>query len=60
MAQITAVTPVAKMVGTNRVVQGQGIVYPLGDAALDADDEKAMRRGIVQQALAALTAEAGS
>ncbi len=60
MAQITAVTPVAKMVGTNRVVQGQGIVYPLGDAALGADDEKALRRGIVQQALAALTAEAGS
>ena len=60
MAQVTAVTPVAKMVGTNRVVQGQGIVYPLGDAALDADDEKALRRGIVQQALAALTAEAGS
>ena len=57
MAQVTAVTPVAKMVGSNRVVQGKGIVYPLGDAELDAEEEKDLRRGIVREALAALGRE---
>ena len=39
------------------MVQGKGIVYPLGDAALDVDDEKALRKSIVRQALTALTTE---
>ncbi len=54
---MTAVTPVARMVGSNRVVQGKGIVYPLGDAEISNDDEKALRRDIVQQALDALSSE---
>ncbi len=57
MAQVTAVTPVAKMVGANRVVQGKGIVYPLGDAALGPEEEKDLRRSIVRQALEALKNE---
>ena len=57
MAQVTAVTPVAKMVGSNRVVQGKGIVYPLGDAELDPEEEKDLRRSIVRQALEALRTE---
>ncbi len=58
MAQVTAVTPVARMVGSNRVVQGKGIVYPLGDAGLDPEEEKDLRRSIVKQALEALRSEA--
>ena len=50
-------TPVAKMVGANRVIQGRGIVYPLGDAALDPEEEKDLRRSIVRQALEALRTE---
>ncbi len=57
MAQVTAVTPVAKMVGSNRVIQGKGIVYPLGDAELDSEEEKDLRRSIVRQALEALKTE---
>ena len=57
MAQVTAVTPVAKMVGSNRVIQGKGIVYPLGDAELDSEEEKDLRRSIVRQALEALRTE---
>lgn len=57
MAQVTAVTPVAKMVGSNRVIQGKGIVYPLGDAELGAEEEKDLRRSIVRQALEALKTE---
>ena len=42
------------MVGSNRVVQGTGIVHVTGDAKLPPADEKELRRKIVQQALQAL------
>ncbi len=57
VAQVTAMTPVAKAVGSNRIVQAKGIVYPLGDAELPAGEEKELRRRIVQQALDALATE---
>ena len=57
MAQVTAMTPVAKAVGSNRIVQARGIVYPLGDPDLPANAEKDLRRRIVQQALDALATE---
>ena len=52
--QITSALPIAKMVGSNRVVLGTGIVHVTGDAKLSANDEKALRRKLVQQALDAL------
>ncbi len=57
MAQVTDMTPVAKDLGSNRIVQARGIVYPLGDAELTANEEKDLRRRIVQQALDALATE---
>ncbi len=48
---------VAEAVGSNRIVRGQGIVCPLGDAELPAGEEKELRRRIVQQALEALATE---
>jgi len=42
------------MVGSNRVVLGTGIVHVTGDAKLPPDDEKQLRRKLVQQALDAL------
>ena len=57
VAQVTAMTPVAKAVGSNRIVQARGIVYPLGDPELPANEEKDLRRRIVQQALDALATE---
>ena len=50
--------PVAKMVGSNRVVQGQGIVHVLGNANLPPEEEKELRRKTVLQALEALKSEA--
>src|SRR5207249_1652412 len=47
-------TPVAVMVGANRIVPAAGIIHPLGSADLSPDDEKALRRRIVEQALQAL------
>ena len=47
-------TPVALMVGSNRVIPGAGIVHPVGNADLDPKEEKALRRAIVERALEAL------
>ncbi len=59
MCQVTSVVPIAKMVGSNRIVQGHGIVHVLGDADLPADEEKELRRKIVREALETLEKEAG-
>ncbi len=44
------------MVGSNRVVLGNGIVHVVGDSRLPPEDEKALRRRLVQNALLALQA----
>ena len=50
-------TPVAVMVGANRVVPAAGIIHPLGSTELSPEDEHALRRRIVERALAALRTE---
>ncbi len=57
MVQVTSVMPVAKMVGSNRVVQGCGIVHVLGDPNLPPDEEKALRQEVLLKAFAALESE---
>jgi glycine reductase len=59
VAQVTSVVPVAKMVGSNRVVQGHGIVHPLGNPDLPPEEEKQLRERILRQALEVLAKEAG-
>jgi glycine reductase complex component B subunit gamma len=54
--QITSAMPIAKMVGSNRLVLGNGIVHVVGDAKLSAEQEKDVRRQLVQRALATLEA----
>ena len=54
MAQITAMTAVAEAVGSNRIVQGQGIVNLLGDSDLPPEGERELRKQIVRKALEAL------
>lgn len=49
--QITAALPVAQMVGSNRLVLGNGIVHVMGDAKVSADEEKKVRRRLVERAL---------
>ena len=49
MVQITSAMSIAKMVGSNRVVLGNGIIHVTGDA-------KYLRRKLVQKALDALQA----
>ena len=50
-------TPVAVMVGANRIVPAAGIIHPLGNADLSPEEEKTLRRRIVEQALRALQTE---
>jgi len=50
-------TPVAVMVGANRIVAGSGIVHPVGNPDQDAAAEKSLRRAIVEKALEALQTE---
>jgi glycine reductase complex component B subunit gamma len=50
-------TPVAVMVGANRVVPAAGIIHPLGNADLSPEEEKALRRRIVEKSLQALKTE---
>jgi glycine reductase len=54
VVQITSALPIAKMIGSNRVVLGNGIVHVTGDAKLSPGDEKDLRRRLVQKALDAL------
>ncbi len=44
-------------VGANRIVPAIAIPHPLGNPALDADEEKNLRRKIVEKALVALETE---
>ncbi len=55
--QITAALPVAKMVGSNRTVLGNGIVHVVGDAKMPPEKEKEVRRKLIEQALSALQAD---
>ena len=55
--QITAALPVAKMVGSNRTVLGNGIVHVVGDAKVSPEKEKEVRRKLVEQALSALRSD---
>jgi len=45
------------MVGSNRILQGQKIVNPVGNAALAPAEEKKLRRSIVEKALKALQSD---
>lgn len=54
---ITALPTIATMIGTNRTLRGVAVTNPVGDPSLGAEDELALRRGIVEQAVAMLSTE---
>ncbi len=57
VVHVCTVTPISMTVGANRIVPAIAIPHPLGNPALDAAEEKKLRRGIVEKALNALTVE---
>lgn len=54
VAHMCTVTPISMTVGANRIIPTIAIPHPLGNPALPADEEKALRRGLVEKAVKAL------
>ena len=57
VVHIVTVVPISLTVGANRIVPAVAIPFPLGNPALEAAEEKALRRRIVETSLEALTTE---
>lgn len=57
VVHICTVTPISMTVGANRIVPAVAIPHPLGNPALPADEEKKLRRRLIEKALKALTTE---
>ena len=57
VVHICTVTPISMTVGANRIVPAVAIPHPLGNPALDKEEEKKLRRQIVEKSLKALTTE---
>jgi len=51
---ISSLVSIAQNVGANRIVPGLGISHPLGDPRLKPEEQKKVRRALVERALAAL------
>ena len=57
VVHICTVTPISMTVGANRIVPAIAIAHPLGNPALTMEEEKVIRRKIVETALEALETE---
>ena len=57
VVHMCTVTPISMTVGANRIVPTIAIPHPLGNPALDKDEEYALRKSLVKKALEALTTE---
>ena len=54
VVHIATVVPISQTVGANRIVPAVAIPHPLGNPALNHEEEKSLRRKIVEIALEAL------
>ena len=57
VVHMCTVTPISMTVGANRIVPTIAIPHPLGNPALTLEEEKAIRRRILNTALEALSTE---
>ncbi len=57
VVHVCTVTPISMTVGANRIVPAVAIPHPFGDPSLDPDEEKKLRRSLVEKALVALQTE---
>jgi len=57
VVHMCTVTPISLTVGANRIVPTVAIPYPLGNPALSAEEEYAIRKKLVERALDALSTE---
>ena len=54
VVHMCTVVPISLTVGANRIVPTIAIPHPLGNPALDIEEERKLRRGLVERALKAL------
>ena len=54
VVHIATVTPISMTVGANRIVPAVAIPHPLGNPKMSTEEEKELRRGLVEKALKAL------
>src|SRR5204862_7984672 len=59
-ALVTAMVGLAERVGAPRIVAGRAVIHPLGDPAPPARADHALRRPLIEPALAALETPAAS
>jgi betaine reductase len=57
VVHMCTVVPISLTVGANRIVPTVAIPHPLGNPVLTPDEEKQLRRRLVERALAALQTE---
>jgi len=57
VVHVCTVTPISLTVGANRIVPAVAIPYPLGNPFVSKEEEKQIRRRILDTALEALTTE---
>jgi glycine/betaine/sarcosine/D-proline reductase family selenoprotein B len=57
VAVLSALPPLALQAGANRVVQGVKIEHVCGDPALPPEQDRRLRRDLVERALAALATD---
>jgi len=57
VVHMCTVTPISLTVGANRILPTVAIPHPLGNPALPAEEEYALRKKLVQAALRALCTE---
>ena len=60
MVHLCTIVPISLTVGANRIVPTVAIPHPLGNPALSLEEEKEIRRNILDKALEALTTEVGN
>jgi glycine reductase len=57
VAHICTIVPISQTVGANRIIPAIAIPYPLGDPTKTPEEEKIIRRRLVEKALRALQTE---
>ena len=57
VVHLCTIVPISMTVGANRIVPTVAIPFPLGNPELTPEEEKALRRRLVERGLVALTTE---
>ncbi len=53
-AHICTIVPISRTVGANRIIPAIAIPHPLGDPGRTREEEKVLRRRLVEKALGAM------